>query len=49
MKRLDDESYEEYKERRTKDSKRLKKYLKGRVFWDSRNWGTYVRPDNRNK
>lgn len=49
MKRLDGESYDDYRERRTKATKALKKYLKGRVWWDSKNFGTYVRPENRNK
>jgi hypothetical protein len=42
MKRLENESYEEYRERRIKAQKALKIYLKGRVVWPSKILGTLV-------
>ena len=44
MKREEDESYEDYRKRRVLHQKKLKKYLKGRVFWNSYILGAYRRP-----
>lgn len=43
MKRLIDESYKKYRERRIKAQKALKIYLRGHIWWDSKNLGTYQR------
>jgi len=45
MKRKEGEDFEDYRERRLKEQKRLKVYLRGRVFWDSKNLGTYRNPN----
>ena len=43
-KRSEDESYEEYKERRTLGNKYLRRYLKkGNLFWPSSGLGTYIK------
>lgn len=36
-----DETFEAFKARRTLTNAGVKKYLKGRVLWDSSNLGTY--------
>lgn len=39
--RLTNESFDDYKARRLVASKKVKEILKGKLFWDSRNMGTY--------
>lgn len=39
MKRREDESFEDYRERRKKEGKDLKTYLKGKVVYDGREKG----------
>jgi len=46
MKRNEGESYTNYQERRRKEQKDLRNYLRGRTIWASRNLGTYVRSVN---
>ncbi len=41
MKRQPNEDYEKYRERRASANKALRIYLKGRLWWDSLNRGTY--------
>jgi len=43
LKRREDESFKEYKERQKGENKTLKRYLKGRLVWNSSDWGTYKR------
>ncbi len=43
MERLEGESFEDYKERRKQHNKEIKKKLKPKMFWPSRQ-GTYIRP-----
>tara|TARA_R100000742_G_C4279010_1_gene102652 strand:- start:1939 stop:2100 length:162 start_codon:yes stop_codon:yes gene_type:complete len=42
-KRDKNETFEEYKIRRKKNKTRIKEHLKGELFWDSREQGTYKR------
>ena len=42
-KRGHNESFKDYKERMKKNNNSVKMHLKGELFWDSRNQGTYVR------
>ena len=42
MKRKEDESYEDYKERRKKDNEKVKAKLKGARVWPGE-WGTYIK------
>jgi hypothetical protein len=46
MRRLEGESFEAYKVRRTKENKRVKQYLKGRLVWIGRclNGGMIIHP-----
>ena len=46
MKRQENESFKDYRERRKKEQKNLKKYLKGRVWWYSKIQGTYRRKEH---
>jgi len=41
MKRKDNESYEDYKKRRSEDNAKTKRRLKGVKVWPG-DWGTYV-------
>lgn len=41
MKRLKDESFDDYKKRRIQDKLKTKKKLKGQVLWPSMLKGTY--------
>lgn len=43
MKRLSNEIFKDYKERRWNNNKRIKETLKGKLFWDSYNKGTYIK------
>ena len=47
MKRNPDESLEEYKLRRERDRIQTEAKLRGRVFWDSENLGTYRKKDRK--
>jgi len=47
MKRKPEESFEEYKKRRSNDSELTKIYLRGRLFWNSHDWGTYRKKDKK--
>ena len=42
-KRKDGESFPDYKKRQGEENKRIKKYLSGRILWDSSHMGTAVR------
>jgi len=44
MKRKEDESFEQYWKRRKKQQLVDKAYAKGRLFWDSKTQGTYIKP-----
>lgn len=41
MKRKDNESYENYRQRREEDKMFVKKWLNGRMSWNSHKLGTY--------
>jgi len=41
MKRHPDETYEEYRKRRSQAQVKTERKLKGRLVWDSERWGTY--------
>ena len=41
MKRLPEELYVKYRERRLKAQRALKIYLRGHIWWYSKNLGTY--------
>lgn len=41
MNRQVNESYEDYKVRRTQENKAVKEYLRGRLIWYSSKQGTY--------
>lgn len=43
MKRLENEAFEDYKERRKQDKKDTKQKLKGELVWDSKKQKTYKR------
>jgi len=43
MKRVPDESFSSYRERRKNEQEKLNKYLKGRVLWPSYEFGTAQR------
>lgn len=43
MKRLESETFEEYRLRRLNSKIALKAFLKGRMLWNSKNKGTYRR------
>ena len=43
LKRREGESFEDYKERQRGENRVLKRYLRGRLIWDSSRWGTYKR------
>lgn len=41
-KRLDNESFEDYKIRRAENKKLLKFYLKGEIVWESKKQGVFI-------
>ena len=41
--RKENEPFEVYKKRRKEQNEKDKIYLKGRIVWRSREWGTYVK------
>ncbi len=43
MERKPDESFADYKVRRTAANKQLKRELKGKLVWDSAKRGTYIK------
>lgn len=49
MKREENESLEEYKERRKKNNEWTKFKLKGEIVWESKIDGTYQKKIHRNK
>ena len=48
-KRVDGESFEDFRKRREQENQKARIHLLGRVFWDSCFIGTYVRPDEEGK
>ena len=47
--RKETESYEEYRENLKNEAFLLKEYLKGRIFWQSRIRGQYIRQHKKGK
>ena len=43
MKREKGENFKDYKERRKKENKRIKEYLKGKLIWNVKQYGPYKR------
>lgn len=43
--RFENETYEKYRERRSKGNAAVEKHLKGFVSWDSNIKGTYIKKD----
>ncbi len=43
MQRKPEESFADYKARRTAENKQLKRELSGRLVWDSAKRGTYIK------
>ena len=41
MKRREDESFEDYKQRRKEDQEETREKLKGKLIWNSKEQGTY--------
>ena len=42
-KRMENESFEDYKKRRKENKKRIKWHLKGEMIWESKIDGTYTK------
>ena len=47
--RKEEETYEEYKKRRTEENKAIKMHLKGKKVWNSDKQGTYIKNKQENK
>lgn len=43
MIRKKNEVFDDFKKRRKEENNKLKIQLKGKLFWDSFNWGTYIK------
>jgi len=41
--RKEEETYEEYKKRRTEENEAIESHLKGKKVWDSSKQGTYIK------